>query len=144
MFDRQTSTTTLASVSAYGNYAGNNRSFAPAFSGDSETLMFPSWASDLAAQNFNQSANLFSLGIYPAIAALPFIGQIIFMPASGQSPVLSWPAVAGKNYQVQYKNNLSDPVWQNLNGSVTVVNNTASATDLAPSPSQRFYRITSN
>jgi hypothetical protein len=27
---------------------------------------------------------------------------------------------------------------------VTVVSNTASATDLAPSPSQRFYRITSN
>ncbi len=144
VFDRQTTNTTLVSVSAYGNYAGNNRSFAPAFSGDSQTLVFPSWASDLAAQNFNQGANLFSLGIYPAIAALPFIGQIIFVPASGQNPTLSWPAVAGKNYQVQYKNNLNDPIWQNMNGSVTVVSNRASATDLTPNFGQRFYRIVSN
>ncbi len=144
VFDRQTSNTTLVSVSAYGNYAGNSRSLAPLFSGDSQTLVLPSWASDLAAQNFNQSANLFSLGIYPAITALSFIVQIVFVPATGQSPVLSWPAVAGKNYQVQYKNNLNDPTWQNLIGSVIIVSNRASATDLAPSPSQRFYRITSN
>jgi Tol biopolymer transport system component len=144
VFDRQMSNTTLVSVSAFGNFAGNNRSFAPAFSGDSQTLVFPSWASDLAAQNFNQSANLFSLGIYPAIAALPFIGQLIFVPASGQKPVLSWPAVAGKNYQVQYKDNLTDLTWQNMNGSVTVVSNRASTCDLAPNPGHRFYRITSN
>jgi hypothetical protein len=144
VFDRQTSNTILVSVSAYGNYASNNRSFAPAFSGDSQTLVFPSWASDLAAQDFNQSANLFSLGIYPSIAALPFIGQIIFVPASGQNPVLSWPAVAAKTYQVQYKDNLNDAIWQNMNGSVTVVSNRASATDPVPSSSQRFYRIVSN
>jgi Tol biopolymer transport system component len=144
VLDQQTGVTTLVSVSAFGNYAGNSRSFAPCFSGDSQTLVFPSWAADLAAGNFNQSANLFSLGIYPAIATLPFIGQIVFMPASGQSPLLSWPALAGKTYQVQYKNNLNDPVWQTLNCSVTVSNNQASATDLAPSSGQRFYRITSN
>jgi hypothetical protein len=83
--------------------------------------------------------------IFPAFCPnAPFIGQIIFVPASAQNPVLSWPAVAGKTYQVQYKNNLNDAIWQNMNGSVTVVSNRASATDPVPSPSQRFYRIVSN
>jgi Tol biopolymer transport system component len=141
VFDRQTSNTTLVSISAYGNFAGNNRSYAPAFSGDSRMLVFPSWAGDLAAQDFNQSADLFSLAIYPAIAPLPFVGQIVFAPLSSQTPTLTWPAVSGKNYQVQFKDNLNDPLWQILNGSVTMVSNTASATDLAPSSSQRFYRI---
>jgi len=144
IYDRQTSNTTLVSISAYGNSAGNNRSLLPVFSGNSQTLVFQSWAADLAAQDFNQSAVLFSVNIYPAIAPLPFIAQLIFAPLSSQTPALSWPAVAGKTYQVQFKNNLSDSTWQNLNGTVTVVSNTASTTDLTPSSTQRFYRIQSN
>jgi hypothetical protein len=42
---------------------------------------------------------------------------------------------------VQFKNNLLDPVWQPLSGTVTVVGDRGYATDLAPSPDQRFYRI---
>jgi hypothetical protein len=34
---------------------------------------------------------------------------------------LSWPAVPGRSYQVQYKLNLSDPEWQNAPGNPWVI-----------------------
>jgi Tol biopolymer transport system component len=141
VFDRQTGATTLVSLSVFGDFAANNASLTPAFSGDSQTLLFQSWAADLVPQDFNQSPGLFALKLYTSIATPAFLGQIIFAPASGQNPALTWPAAAGRNYQVQFKNNLTDPVWQNLNGDVTIVGDRAFATDFAPSPSQRFYRI---
>ena len=53
-------------------------------------------------------------------------------------------AAAGKNYQVQYKNDLNDAVWQVLNGSVTIEGNQGFVRDVSgPSP-QRFYRIVSD
>jgi len=70
-----------------------------------------------------------------------FAGQIVFAPASGQSPTLTWPAVSGANYEVQYKDTLTDSTWQPLNGNVWVAGASGFATDLAPSPSQRFYRV---
>jgi len=141
VFDRQTDTTTLIGASLFGPFAGNNRSLAPAFSGDSQTLVFQSWASDLTAQDFNQSANLFALKLYGSIASPPFVGQILFAPAPGQSPLLAWPATAGINYQVQFKNTLNDPSWHNLNCEVTILGDRAYATDFTAGPGPRFYRI---
>jgi len=141
VYDRETGATTLVTVSAFGDFAANNRSLTPAFSADSQTLVFPSWASDLVAGDFNQSPGLFALKLYTSIATPAFLGQVIFRPASGQNPTLAWPAVAGRNYQVQFKNNLTDPVWQTLNGEVTIVGDSGFATDFSPSPTQRFYRI---
>lgn len=141
LFDRQSNTTTLISASAFGNFAANSRSILPAFSGDGQTLVFPSWASDLTGGDFNQSEDLFALTIYGSIVPMPFIGQILFAPAVGQNSLLAWPATVGTNFQVQFKNNLTDPSWQNLIVEITVVGNRAYATDPAPSASQRFYRI---
>jgi hypothetical protein len=42
---------------------GNNRSFAPQFSGDGQTVVFQSWASDLVAQDFNQVNDFVALKI---------------------------------------------------------------------------------
>ena len=60
--DRQTGATTLLSANASG-MAGNNRSFAPQFSGDGQTVVFQSWASDLVAQDFNQVNDFVALKI---------------------------------------------------------------------------------
>ncbi len=62
LYDRQTGTTTLLSANASG-MAGNNRSFAPQFSGDGQTVVFQSWASDLVAQDFNQVNDFVALKI---------------------------------------------------------------------------------
>ncbi len=141
LYDRVTGATTLVSVNASGTSSGNNRSLAPVFSGDGTTLVFQSWASDLVAGDFNQGADVFALKLYSSNSIPVFVGEVVFAPASGPSPKLTWPAVPGKSYQVQYKNNLSDPVWQNLNGSVSIAGTNGYASDFAPATSQRFYRI---
>ncbi len=72
LYDRQTGTTTLLSANATG-MAGNNRSFTPQFSGDGQTVVFQSWASDLIAQDFNQVNDLFGVRIAPFIPTPPTI-----------------------------------------------------------------------
>ena len=140
LYDRQTGATTLLSANASG-MAGNNRSFAPQFSGDGQTIVFQSWASDLVAQDFNQVNDFFAVKIATSNPTRVFAGQMVFAPATLQSPTLTWPAVNGKTYQVQFKNSLTDAVWQTLSGNTWVSGNQGYATDLAPSASQRFYRI---
>ena len=72
LYDRQMGTTTLLSANVSGT-AGNNRSFAPQFSGDGQTVVFQSWGSDLVAQDFNQVNDLFAVKIAtpPTIASSP-------------------------------------------------------------------------
>lgn len=55
---------------------------------------------------------------------------------------ISWEAVAGNTYQVQYKDADLAGNWQNLGNSVIATNSTASLTDESQtSKGQRFYRI---
>ena len=52
---------------------------------------------------------------------------------------LTWPAVMGKSYQVQYKTNLDDPVWLTAPGNIWVMGSQGNY--LAPAAqSQSFYR----
>ena len=60
------------------------------------------------------------------------------VPANSTT-VLTWPAVAGRSYQVQYKTNLTDAVWLSLPGSVWVMGGQGYYTAPAPQ-SRRFYR----
>jgi hypothetical protein len=140
LYDSQSGATALVSASALANAGGDNRSLMPAFSSDSTTLIFRSWASDLLSNDFSGSGGIDALtvAVYPPalLAAIRF--------TSGGLPVISWPAVSGMNYQTQFKNNLTDSSWQSLSGGVTIVSNTGSTTDLSPSPQQRFYRVHSN
>ena len=56
---------------------------------------------------------------------------------------ISWGAVSGQNYRVQYCDNLGD-TWQTVSGgsNVSGVNGTVSFTDpQLPRPTKRFYRI---
>lgn len=141
LYDRQTDTTILVGPGAFGGSAVSCRAQNPIFSGDSQTLVFSSWASDIIFFDFNQFADVFSWKLAETNAIPVFSGQMVYAPTSGKSPTLTWPVVSGKSYQVQFKNNLIDPVWQPLSGTVTVVGDRGYATDLAPSPDQRFYRI---
>jgi Tol biopolymer transport system component len=140
LYDRQTGITTLLSFNESGT-AGNNRSFAPQFSGDGQTVVFQSWASDLVAQDFNQANDLVAVKIATSNPTPVFVGQMVFAPATIQSPTLTWPAANGKTYQVQFRDNLTDIGWQTLSGNTWVSGNQGYATDLAPNTSQRFYRV---
>ena len=58
--------------------------------------------------------------------------------ASGETVTLSWDAVAGQTYLVQYKDSLEDADWSDL-GTVTADSTTGST--VVSSESQRYYRI---
>lgn len=58
----------------------------------------------------------------------------------GQTFILSWAAVNGKTYRVQYKQNLEDANWTDLPPDVIASADTASATDTLGA-TQRFYRV---
>lgn len=62
----------------------------------------------------------------------------------GAFPVVRWPAAPFHSYRVQFKNDLADSGWQELSGGVTISGTNGVAADLAPSATQRFYRVELN
>jgi DNA-binding beta-propeller fold protein YncE len=66
----------------------------------------------------------------------PFIIGVV---PSGDTRVISWEAVVGRSYQVQFKDSLN-AAWQNLGASVTASALAVIQTDSSPTPT-RFYRI---
>jgi hypothetical protein len=155
LYDSQTTATTLISVSTLGNRPANSRSLNPVFSGDGQTLFFQGFASDIADHDFNQGSDIFAL----PLSGSSIVGETNSAPPlqfsefslgggnsqvqTNQGPTLNWVAVPGVQYQVQFKNNLGVSQWQNLNARPTIVGSQGQATDLAPDPTQRFYRIIS-
>ncbi|MDB6021023.1 MAG: hypothetical protein JWQ04_880 [Pedosphaera sp.] len=139
LYDLQAGTTLLLG----GISPGSGRSLTPVFSGDAQTLVFESWDGSLAAQDFNQWSDIFTLGLSATNAQATFNAAIISPGPSGQFPAITWTTTPGKTYQVQFKNNLSDPVWQVLNGTITISGNQETLSDPAPSSPMRFYRIVS-
>jgi len=132
VYDRLANANTLLSTTAPGTASGDNRSLTPLFSGDGRTLVFASWASNLAADDFNHSSDIF---------AYAFLYVNVTLGAPGQGPTVTWPYVSGYNYQVQYKNNLTDSAWQPVVGTININGNQASLTDPVPVSGQRFYRV---
>jgi Tol biopolymer transport system component len=133
--DRMSGETTLLGTSLSGATA-NNRSLMPFFSADGRTIIFQSWASDSVANDFNQAADI--------VAFTFFYADITLGAAPGVGPVISWPFVSGLSYHVQFKNDLGEPSWQEVGGTITVLGNRASTTDPSPSSGQRFYRVVAN
>jgi hypothetical protein len=59
---------------------------------------------------------------------------------SGNSATITWSAISGGKYRVEYKDSLDDSDWTALVPDVTAAGSSATATD-SNSPGQRFYRI---
>ena len=141
IYDRTNGSTTLLTASVSGNGSAANRSLLPQFSGDGQTLVFESAASDLVTNDWNRASDVFAFNLYAAGMISTFYVQISPSSSPNQKPTLIWPVQSGKSYQVQFKNNLTDPAWQTLPGSVTILGSTASFTDPTPAKEQRFYQI---
>ncbi len=132
LFDTVTGTNTVLSSSVFGQVTANNRSLPPLFSGDGHTVVFSSWGNDLMAGDFNQFNDVFAFAFLYAAAT-----------ASNGTPTINWPASADRTYSVQYKDDLSDPVWHPLSGTVTIVGNRGYLTDSTLASGHRFYRVAS-
>lgn len=56
--------------------------------------------------------------------------------------ILAWSSEPGRTYQVQFKEQLADPLWQNLGAPVTATENRATlAEPINQATTQRFYRV---
>ncbi len=148
VYDRTTGLTSLVSA-GQNNKAADDRSLTRLFSGDSQTLFFQSSATDLVAGDYNGFQDLFTDTLVAGGGGTNlftnFFAQLSGAAGPGsvaQSPVISWPVIPGRTYVVQFKNDLSDAVWQPLNGSVMITGTNGSAADLSPAAARRFYRIT--
>jgi hypothetical protein len=86
----------------------------------------------------NYALNLVNGTLTINSTSLPLITSISV--ANGVA-VITWNAVAGQTYRVQYKNNLTDSKWTDLPPDVTATGPTASKTDNVGSQPQRFYRV---
>jgi hypothetical protein len=61
---------------------------------------------------------------------------------TGKSLSLSWDAVAGQTYQVQYTTNLVPAYWTDLGSPMSGTNGTMTASSLGGPEPKRFYRLT--
>jgi hypothetical protein len=130
LFDATTGTNTVLTSGGHGRLAANNFSLPPMFSGDGHTAVFATWGSDLVSGDFNQASDVVAFAfLYAAISG-----------TEGMSTI-NWPASANSDYSVQYKDNLSDPVWQPLPGVITIIGNRGYMTNSTLASPQQFYRV---
>jgi hypothetical protein len=81
-------------------------------------------------------------GLDPTNPASVLSLQIQAQIPSPNNVTLSWPAVPGKNYQVQFKNDLNDAVWSEIPGATIV--GLKGTVSIPAGPSTRFYRVTAD
>ena len=72
------------------------------------------------------------------VVALPIFEQPTI---AGEAITLTWSAIAGQKYRVQFKTDLNEAAWTDLGGDVTATGSTASKTHSIAGSPQRFYRL---
>jgi hypothetical protein len=81
----------------------------------------------------NAPGQIDSSGYVTPVVPQPVINSI------KQSYTITWTAISGTHYQVQYSNNVNGP-WTNLD-VVVATSTTGSYTDVTYGPTQRFYQV---
>ncbi len=85
-------------------------------------------------------------GVPPLNNAKPFSIAVLARPnvvdaaVSGGNFTVTWSAIPGQKYRVQFKDDLNDPMWNDLVPDVTANLNSATKSD-SLSVAQRFYRV---
>ena len=75
----------------------------------------------------------------PQVAVSPPVIQSIVL--AGDSIVVSWGAVSGQSYRLQFTDGLADAKWNDALPEVLATGPTATATNAIGSSPQRFYRV---
>jgi hypothetical protein len=88
------------------------------------------------AQNDPEAFGLDNVSVVP-ISPPVFQGVTL---ANG-AITLTWTALPGLAYQVQYTTNLAGNLWNNIGSAVTATNATLTLSDVQPPDPQRFYRV---
>jgi uncharacterized repeat protein (TIGR03803 family) len=67
--------------------------------------------------------------------------KILGAAQSGDTLSLSWLALVGRSYQLQFATNVAETNWFNAGASITATNTMMTTSDTSGSDSQRFYRV---
>jgi len=67
--------------------------------------------------------------------------KIISSASSGRTLTLSWLALRGRSYQLQFTTNLALTNWSNIGPIISATNTSAMASDSDEPNPQRFYRV---
>jgi len=120
---------TLFNQTNMGVFSYTNMQFVVWATASSATLEF-------GAQNNSDYFALDDVSVTP-IPAPAFQSAV----RSGGSIALTWGAVTGAAYQLQYTTSLSAIKWINLGTPITASNGVIAASDPQPADPQRFYRV---
>jgi len=92
----------------------------------------------------NPSGSYFngSQGIFASVAATSG-GIRVSVVRSGSSVILTWNSQAGTTYHALAKDNVAQPTWTAVSGSITATGATTSWSGNVTSPRQRFFKISS-
>jgi hypothetical protein len=121
--------TTLFNQTNIGLIGWTNLQFVVSANGSSSTLQF----------GFRDDPWAFGLDDITLQPILPARFQTIATTAN--QATLTWAGSTGRQYQVQYKTNLLDSNWSNLNGPALSTNLLMTTVDPVRPNSQRLYRI---
>jgi uncharacterized repeat protein (TIGR03803 family) len=66
---------------------------------------------------------------------------LLSVERTNNTVTLTWSAVAGGNYQIQFSGDLSQQIWSNLGVPVTATTSVAAAIDPTAQAARRFYRV---
>jgi hypothetical protein len=76
------------------------------------------------------------------VSVSPIPVPVFQSPVSANGSVtLTWSAMTGMAYQLQYTTNLSAPNWSNLGSPITANSGAIATSDVQPADPQRFYRV---
>ena len=73
-------------------------------------------------------------------ASIP-VSVPLYVQAAGTNLFMNWPGVAGQTYQLEYKNNLTDPAWTPVGNPVTGTGGTLMLTNNSGASPQRFFHL---
>jgi subtilase family serine protease len=135
IYDKTNTLSAVAPTLIAFNYLNVNQVSFRAFGGTPHTgysFSDPPYAGGpwFAMDNVTVAANL-PLSILPTIQTSTITGNAM---------LLSWPAMMGQTYQVQYKTNLAQTSWSNLGAPIIATTSTIYVPD-STTNSQRYYRI---
>ncbi len=117
--------------------SGNGLSVATALSGDGNSVVFYSAASDLIANDLNGAVDIF---VRPIIDASEFqITGLVRQPDA--SLRLTWAAVPGRTYRLQFKDTLDDVIWNDLAGDIVSSDASAQADVASAYQDSRYFRV---
>jgi uncharacterized repeat protein (TIGR03803 family) len=144
----------LYGVTAQGGQYGNSTAFQltpdgafrtlASFAGTNGTAPFCGLiqASDGAFYGVTQNGGAYGKGVVFRLGVPGADAPRIQASATGAGRAsLSWVALVGRSYQLQFKTNASQTNWQNSGASFKATNAITTVVDSAGSAPKRFYRL---